>query len=72
MAEKNFRKRITQMEKQISALNTEAKAAAERLKKTESNRDEYKSKYLQFKGIFNVRLIPFTSTSICPRKAEMP
>lgn len=52
MAEKNFRKRITQMEKQISELNIEAEAAAERLKKTESNRDEYKSKYLQFKGIF--------------------
>ena len=30
----------------------EADSVMERLKKTENNRDEYKSKYLQFKGIF--------------------
>lgn len=33
-------------------LQTETDSVKERLQKTESNRDEYKSKYLQFKGIF--------------------
>ncbi len=52
MADKNLRKKIAQMEKQLSDLQTEADAVKEQLKRTENNRDEYKSKYFQFKGIF--------------------
>lgn len=52
MAEQKLRLQIAQMEKQIDELQNEVNTAMERLQKTESNRDEYKSKYFQFKGIF--------------------
>lgn len=52
MAEQNLQKQIMQMEQQIQTLQTELSSVKERLTKTESNRDEYKSKYFQFKSIF--------------------
>ena len=52
MAEDKLRKKVAMMEKQIKELQAETDSIKERLQKTESNRDEYKSKYLQFKGIF--------------------
>ena len=52
MAEEKLRKKIAIMEKQLRELQMEADSVKERLQKTENNRDEYKSKYLQFKGIF--------------------
>lgn len=52
MAEDKLRRKIAKMEKQIQQLQAEADSAKDSLLKTELNRDEYKSKYLQFKGIF--------------------
>lgn len=52
MAEQDLRKKFAQMEQQINELTKEGNVLRERLQKTESNRDEYKSKYFQFKGIF--------------------
>ena len=52
MAEEKLRKKIAIMEKQLRELQMEADSVKERLQKTENNRDEYKSKYLRFKGIF--------------------
>ena len=52
MTEKNLEGQIVQMNGQIQKLQKELQAVREQLGKTESNRDEYKSKYFQFKGIF--------------------
>lgn len=52
MAERNLQKETIQMEQQIQDLQAQLQSAKEQLAKTESNRDEYKSKYFQFKGIF--------------------
>jgi hypothetical protein len=52
MAEQNLRNRITQLEQQVQSLQSEIAAANELLQKTELNRDEYRTKYFQFKGIF--------------------
>jgi hypothetical protein len=59
MAEEKLRKKIAKMEKQIKELQIEADAVKECLQKTETNRDEYKSKYLQFKAIFQRQTATF-------------
>lgn len=52
MAEKDLRKKIADLEQQLNELQKETATVKDRLEKTEKNRDEYKSKYFQFKGIF--------------------
>ncbi|HBI60367.1 MAG TPA: hypothetical protein DDY31_04000 [Lachnospiraceae bacterium] len=52
MTEKNQERQIMQMNEQIQKLQKELQTIKEHLAKTENNRDEYKNKYFQFKGIF--------------------
>lgn len=52
MTEKNQEWQTIQMKEQLQKLQTELQTTKEQLSKTESNRDEYKNKYFQFKGIF--------------------
>ncbi len=52
MTEKNQEWQMIQMKEQLQKLQTELQTTKEQLSKTESNRDEYKNKYFQFKGIF--------------------
>lgn len=59
MAEQELQAQITAMEQQLKKLHNELTAAEERLKKTEDNRDEYKTKYFQFKGIFQRQMQTF-------------
>lgn len=52
MTEKNQEQQTVQMKEQIQKLQKELQIVKEQLSKTENNRDEYKNKYFQFKGIF--------------------
>ncbi len=49
---RDFQGQSALMEQQIQSLQKRLASAEEMLSKTESNRNEYKSKYFQFKGIF--------------------
>lgn len=52
MAKQDLQTKIATMEQQLEEIQSELAATQDRLEKTESNRDEYKTKYFQFKGIF--------------------
>ena len=52
MTEQEMQKQVLALTQQKEQLLEELASTKERLTKTESNRDEYKGKYFQFKGIF--------------------
>ena len=70
MSEHNMRKKIAQLEQQLNALQKETAATKERLEKTENNRDEYKTKYFQFKTIFQRQTHTFYQYQSLSRQSQ--